>query len=242
VHSLKDQTTTLPEGILLGAVLPRGPVEDVLVAPRHGGIRDLPKGARIGTGSLRRQAQIKSQRRDFEVVPIRGNVDTRIRKAEEGEVEAVVMARAGLQRLGLEAKITEILEPPRFLPAVGQGAIVITVRAGDQETRRLLLALSDEGTFRAVACERAFLAGIGGGCNVPAGAYAVVEGERLKLSAAVFDPEGTVEIRRERAGSSEDPAALGASLAREILEAGGRALIERARSDVAKGTPDAGGD
>lgn len=230
VHSLKDMTTTLLEGVQLAGVLPRGPVEDVLVSPHGTKLADLPAGARVATGSMRRAAMLRAERPDLEVVGIRGNVDTRLRKLAEGEAEAMILARAGLERLGLAEHITEVLDRERFLPAVGQGLVGLTCREGDEGTRARLAAITDPADLAAAHAERALLADLQGGCNVPVGAHARIVENQLILSARVLSLDGAECVEGEIAGTVAEAAALGRALAKELRERGALRLIEEARA------------
>lgn len=227
VHSLKDLTTTLQEGVVLAGVLPRGPVEDVLVGAT---LAELPEGARVGTGSMRRRAMLLRERPDVACVEMRGNVDTRLRKREEGEADALLMARAGLVRLGLEQHVSEVLDPDEFVPAVGQGIVGLTCRVDDAATWERLAPLCADPAWFAGLAERAFLGGLRGGCNVPVGGHARVEGDEVTLSGIVLAPDGSREVGASVAGARERAEELGASLARELREAGADALLEEARS------------
>jgi hydroxymethylbilane synthase len=191
VHSIKDVPGTLPPGLIITCVPKREDPRDVLVAPRHLTLERLPAGARVGTCSLRRRVAIEARRRDLEVVPLRGNVDTRLRKVDSGECDAIVLARAGLLRLGLEDRATEVLEPEVSLPAVGQGALGIECRAADAETRGLLALLHDARTATCVAAERGVLVALGGDCKTPLAAYAERTGDMLRLRAFIATPDGS---------------------------------------------------
>lgn len=212
VHSIKDVPAALPEGLVLACVPKREDARDVLVAPRHGTLAALPQGARVGTSSLRRLVALKAARPDLSVVPLRGNVDTRLRKVDAGECDAIVLARAGLVRLGLEGRATEVLSTDVSLPAVGQGALGIECRAGDAETTALLARLHDATTATCVAAERGVLLALGGDCKTPLGAHAERVGDTLRLRAFVAGPGG--EGLRRGAREAPWPAA----------EAGGHAL------------------
>ena len=200
VHSIKDVPGVLPDGLFIACIPSREDPRDVLVAPKYGGLESLPKGAKVGTSSLRRAVSLRAARPDLEIVPMRGNVDTRLRKVDDGECDAIVLARAGLVRLGLQARATGILEPEISLPAVGQGALGIECRIDDESTKALLSALHDEATSRCVAAERGVMVALEGDCKTPLGAY----GERrvlgsggleLFLRAFICDPDGT-NLRR----------------------------------------------
>lgn len=225
VHSLKDQFTTLPDGICLGMVLPRGPVEDVLVATGGGGIADLFPGARVATGSLRRRAQILRARPDLKLVPIRGNVGARLRKLDAGEADALVLARAGLERLGLGSRVTEVIEKSLVLPAVSQGIVGVTCRVVDETTRARLRAADDPVTRACATAERAWLERLGGGCNVPAAAHAVIEHDRLLMSARVLDPDGREAIEADDAGDIGAAEAIGYTLADALIDRGALDLV-----------------
>jgi len=232
VHSLKDMTTTLLEGVVLAAVLPRGPVEDVLVGPRGASsvrLAELPRGARVATGSLRRRALAAAARADLAFVELRGNVDTRLAKLDAGEAEALVLARAGLERLGLGERIHEVLDTERFLPAVGQGIVGLTCRAGDAATRARLEALGHAPTWAAALAERALLRELRGGCNVPLGGHATVTGDELHLRARVLSLDGRDRVEGERHGPAGEAESIGRALAAELLARGAARLIEGAR-------------
>jgi len=229
VHSLKDMTTTLMEGIRLGAVLSRGPVQDAWISAAGAKIDELPAGARVATGSMRRRAMLLARRPDLELTGMRGNVDTRLRKLAEGEADAMILARAGLERLGLESHITEVLDTESFLPAVGQGLVGLTSRENDEESRRSLLAIADLEAMDAGLAERALLARLRGGCNVPVGALARVVESTLSLRARVLSLDGRTVIEGEIAGSRDHAGQLGRMLAEDLLERGADRLIEEAR-------------
>ncbi|MBS2017242.1 MAG: hydroxymethylbilane synthase [Deltaproteobacteria bacterium] len=197
VHSIKDVPGVLPPGLFLACIPKREDPRDVLVAPKHGagGLADLPEGATVGTSSLRRAVALEAARPDLRIVPMRGNVDTRLRKVDGGECDAIVLARAGLVRLGLEGRATAILEPEVSLPAVGQGALGIECREDDAKTRGLLAALHDEGTSRCVAAERGVMVALEGDCKTPLGAFGVRRGDDLYLRAFVCAPDGS-NLRR----------------------------------------------
>jgi hydroxymethylbilane synthase len=212
VHSLKDMPATLPDGLTIGAVPARGDIRDALVG--HGGatLADLPTAARVGTDSRRRAVQLVALRPDLRPVSLRGNVETRLSKAETGALDAVVLAAAGLERLGLPARATQIFEPNEMLPAVGQGALAAETRAGDTEINDLLRGIDDQATRVAVTAERAYLRRLGAGCRLPVAAYGTVEAGQLKLRALLADDDGRV-YRDELAGATEDAETLGAALA-----------------------------
>jgi hydroxymethylbilane synthase len=234
VHSMKDVPTETPAALKFPAILRRGDARDCVVS--RGGLKlaELPAGAVVGTSSLRRQAQLRRFRVDLEVRDLRGNVDTRLRKVEEGAFNAVVIARAGVERLGAAAKITETLSTEVMLPAVGQGALCIETRAEDGELARMLGPLDDSETGACVTAERALLARLQGGCQVPLGALAHIEGARLVLEASVLALDGSDSVRRMATGSIAVPAKLGAELAEELLEVGAGKFLESARQNVVR--------
>ena len=230
VHSLKDMTTTLSEGVVLAGAMARGFIEDALVAPDGKTLDELPAGARVATGSVRRAAMLRRARPDIEVVGIRGNVDTRLAKLDAGEADALVMARAGLERLGHGARISEVLSTDRFLPAVGQGIVGWTCRADDGSMRAHLAAITDREAWHAALAERALLRTLHGGCNVPLGAHARIVENALSIAACVLSPDGTQCIEAEALGPVSEAEALGERVARELLEQGAEQLLEAARS------------
>ncbi len=224
VHSAKDLPTRGVPGLVLAAVPARGPREDVLVA---GGRRlaDLPPGSRVGTSSPRRRAFLATRRPDLVYGELRGNVPTRLAKRDAGEHDAIVLARAGLVRLGLERRIDEVLGPDLVLPAVGQGALAVECRDDDDLARRTLASIESPADRLAVDAERAFLAALEGGCHLPAGIWSSREGDRLHLEGGVARPDGSLEIRRRVEGPAASPVDLGRRLADEILAAGGGAIV-----------------
>ena len=216
VHSIKDVPGALPEGLVIACIPRREDPRDVLVAPRHLTLDKLPEGARVGTSSLRRMVALKAARPDLQVVPLRGNVDTRLRKVDAGECDAIVLACAGLVRLGLEGRATQVLGTDVSLPAVGQGALGIECRADDAETRALLARLHDPHAACCVAAERGVLVALEGDCKTPLGAHAERVGDTLRLRAFVARPDGGDLRRGERTspwpGTEADAHALGLSL------------------------------
>ncbi|RUL81807.1 hydroxymethylbilane synthase [Tautonia sociabilis] len=235
VHSLKDLPTQGPDALTLGAVPEREAPGDALIAPRHRTLDALPAGASVGTGSLRRKAMLRHARPDLVVVDIRGNVETRLARATTGELDAVVLAESGLHRLGLDGHITDRLGPPRFLPAVGQGALGIECRRDDDATIALLSPLDHPPTRRAVLAERACLAALEGGCMVPLAAWGRDlghEGEdedRLALDVSVFDPDGRERLDCSRTGPRSDPSSLGLLVAEALRSSGADRLLHLAR-------------
>jgi hydroxymethylbilane synthase len=231
VHSMKDVPADLPAGLIIAAVLKRADARDALVTTTGlKRIEDLPRGARVGTSSLRRQAQLAALRPDLRIEALRGNVDTRLRKLDAGEMDAIVLACAGLSRLGLESRITARLDPKVCLPAVSQGVIGIECRGSDARTRTLLKALEDSPTRMVMEAERAFAARLGGSCQSPIAAYAELRADQITLTGLVAEPDGSRLLRDSASGSMENPAALGRQLADRILAAGAKALLERWRT------------
>jgi hydroxymethylbilane synthase len=225
VHSLKDLPTTPVETLTLAAVPSRGPAGDALVSTRHSSFDAIPEGAIIGTSSARRRAQLLYRRPDLRFVDMRGNVDTRLRKMDENKLDGLVLADAGLQRLGLTHAITEVLNPQWMLPAAGQGALGLECRANDRATLALVSTINHPSTAAAVRAERAMLRGLGGGCQVPIGVAARVDGTMLTLGGAVLSPDGSRRIAGEMTGSVNDAEELGQSLAAELLTKGARDLL-----------------
>ena len=227
VHSLKDMPTEQPQGLVLGAILERADPRDALVG-RDGEERlsTLPSGARVGTGSLRRRAQLLAARPDLQVLDLRGNVDTRLRKLHDGQYEAIILAVAGLVRLGHEAAITEILPVETMVPAVGQGALCVEVRDGDEACHRLLASLDHPATHQAAAAERAFLRRLEGGCQVPIGAHAQVRDDNLHLEGLIAAPDGSRLVRDSAHGPAANAASLGTELAGRLLAMGGAEILE----------------
>jgi hydroxymethylbilane synthase len=227
VHSAKDLPSELPPDMALAAIPAREDPRDALVSLHGARLAELPAGARVGTSSLRRACQLRALRPDLQIADLRGNVDTRLRKLRAGQYDAIVLAAAGLHRLGLASTISELLAPEQMLPAVSQGALGIEIRAADPAIAALLAPLDDRATRTAVSAERAFLARIGGGCQVPIAAYARLQGDALRLDAMIGARDGRM-VRGERYGPATSPAALGRALADQLLEHGGRALLEPA--------------
>jgi hydroxymethylbilane synthase len=225
VHSLKDMTSKVPAALLIACVPEREDPRDAFVGRAGPKLFELPKGARVGTSSLRRSCQILERRPDLRIVNLRGNVQTRLRKVEEEEMAGAVLALAGLRRLGLESRITEVLETAVSLPAVGQGALAIECRKEDAEVRRLLAALEDRVTRIAVTAERAFLARLEGGCTVPLAAHARVDGDRVLLDGLVGRPDGTKVVRGRREGPDGDAEKMGTELAEALLAAGAKEIL-----------------
>jgi len=224
VHSLKDLPTEVPPGFELAAITRREDPRDVLLSRDHRGLNQLPQGARVGTSSLRRQAQLRALRPDLEIHPLRGNVDTRLRKLESGEFDAIILAAAGLRRLGRTELVREFIPAEIMCPAAGQGALGIEVREGDAETRQHLLFLDDAAARSATTCERALLHRLGGGCQVPIGALAEVRGEHLHLTAVVAHPDGSQVLREAQSDTNSEN--LAASVAKALLARGAEAILQ----------------
>jgi len=224
VHSLKDLPTELSPGFEIAAITKRENSQDVFCSVRYKNITDLPQGARVGTSSLRRQAQLKALRSDLEIYPLRGNVDTRLRKLAEGEYDAVILAAAGLNRLGKTDLVKQVIPKDVMCPAAGQGALGIEIRAGDSVTRKYLAFLDDRDARAATTCERALLNKLGGGCQVPIGAAAEMRNGHLHLDAIVANPDGTKILRESRDG--DDPGKLGNEVGETLLRRGGDAILE----------------
>jgi hydroxymethylbilane synthase len=216
VHSAKDMPTALPEGLTIAAVLPREDARDVFISRVAETLQDLKPGAVVGTASLRRQAIVKRLRPDLAVVPIRGNVDTRLRKLDEGVVDATLLALAGLKRLGLTQAATSIFSVDEFLPAVGQGIVAIETRADDRATRAILTAINHEETALALTAERAFLAVLDGSCRTPIAGHATIADGRLRLHGLIAKPDGSESFTCLREGATGEAAALGADAGREL--------------------------
>jgi hydroxymethylbilane synthase len=230
VHSMKDVPADMPPGFVIAAFLARADPRDALLCRRSSALTDLPTGAKLGTSSLRRRAQILAARPDLAIEPLRGNVETRLSRLEDGALDAIVLACAGLVRLGLESRITSRLAPATMLPAVGQGAIGIECRGDDTRTRALVAALDDAATHTALAAERAFARTLGGSCQSPIAALAHIEGDRLTLQGLVAEPDGSRLLRESVSGDCARAATLGEELARRLLGSGARELLERLRS------------
>lgn len=224
VHSLKDLPTELSPDFLIAAVPQREDARDAFLSTRYSQLRELPKNARVGTSSLRRQAQLHSLRSDLEIISLRGNVDTRLRKLRSGEFDAIILASAGVTRLGLTEEVRQYFEPSEMCPAAGQGALAIETRAQDAQTIDAVRFLDHFPTRAAVACERATLNQLGGGCQVPIGAYASSNQRGLFLRAVVASPDGSSIIREEKEGS--DPQKLGMEVGHALLARGAQKILD----------------
>jgi hydroxymethylbilane synthase len=226
VHSLKDLPTELPPGFEIAAITERQDPRDAFCSRHYSSFHELPQRARVGTSSLRRQAQLKAVRPDLDIHPLRGNVDTRLRKLEQGEYDAIILASAGLKRLGKTELIKQIIPVEIMCPAAGQGALGIEIRVGDAATRAYLAFLNDPAARAATACERALLNSLGGGCQVPIGAFAEIRNGKLHLESIVADPDGSKLLRDSRDGSVEDAEKLGNAAGAALLARGGDQILE----------------
>ena len=231
IHSMKDMPFDLPEGLTIGAVPKREDPRDVLISIHSYTLQNLPQGAKVGTSSLRRGAQLKAKRPDLRIESLRGNIDTRLKKLETEGFDAILLAAAGMRRMGWGDRITAFIEPEDCLPAVGQGALAIECRENDSEVMAMLALLNDPKTERAVRAERRFLGLLNGGCQVPIGAYAEAEsGEEqstVRLTAMVASPDGATVLRTEAAGT--DPLEVGSRAAQELLARGAGRILDEAR-------------
>jgi hydroxymethylbilane synthase len=223
VHSLKDVPTDLAQEFELAAIMKREDPRDALISVKFSALEELPLGAKVGTSSLRRQCQLKAMRPDLEIFPLRGNVDTRLRKLESGEYDAIILAAAGVKRLGLDQYVRSRISADVMCPAVGQGALAIETRRDDAHTRALLAFLNDADTRVAIECERALLGSLGGGCQVPIGAYAEKREKRVFLRAIVGRPDGSLVLREQAEGDSA--VKLGREVAQTLLWRGGDKIL-----------------
>ena len=227
VHSMKDVPTEMPDGLTMAAICKRQDVRDALLSRSGASLERLVRGARVGTSSLRRKSQLLYARRDLQILDLRGNVDTRIEKLKRGDYDAIVLAKAGLDRLGLSANITEVLPTDVCLPAAGQGAIGIQSRLDDVEIRNILSPLNDTETCQGVEAERAALARLEGGCQVSIGAWGRLEQSNLVLEVAVLSPDGTERLLEKSRGAPHEAARLGEAVAVKMLEKGAALLLAR---------------
>lgn len=225
VHSLKDMPTVLPEGLCLTAITTRANVGDAFVSNKYASFSELPQGAVLGTSSLRRKAQLLAVRPDLKIVDLRGNVDTRLRKLDEGQMDAIILAAAGLERLGHADRILEIIPTTVCLPAVGQGALAIECRSDNKEVREMLAFLNDLPTKQATDAERAFLGLIEGGCQVPIGVHAEVENDNVKIEAVIASLDGSKVLRNNITGPAVNAADLGRKLGQQMLAEGGEQIL-----------------
>ncbi|MDI6712527.1 MAG: hydroxymethylbilane synthase [Anaerosomatales bacterium] len=229
VHSMKDVPTELPEGLFIAAMPERVDPRDVIVSGKGYTLDTLPEGARVGTSSLRRVAQVRHLRPDVEIVDVRGNLDTRMRKAEEGEVDAVILAAAGITRMGWADRITHYVEPEQMISAVGQGAIGVEIREDDEEMRHVMERIGHPETMECVTAERVVMRRLEGGCQVPIGAYARIEGATMVMDAMVGSLDGSTIVRRRVEGPAEDPVGLGERMVRELLDGGAGEILASIR-------------
>jgi len=230
VHSLKDVPTELPEGLVLGAIGHRATPFDVLVTNDGMILDELPEGAKVGTSSLRRKAQLLLYRDDLAVVDVRGNVETRLKKLDEGKLDALVLAAAGLERLGLQDRVSEILTQDVMIPAPGQGILAVAIRVGDSKTQRFIDVFEDPNARAAGACERGFLAALGGGCQAPAGALAETIGSSIVITGIIVSPDGIDVYKGDHEGKKSAAAAIGKRLAIDLLDQGGDKVVRRAKA------------
>lgn len=229
VHSMKDVPSDMPPGMILAAMLSRADPRDAFVSLRHENFNSLPHGARVGTSSLRRQCQLKYARPDLQLLTLRGNVETRLRKLQEEQYDAIVLAAAGLIRLGLEDRITHRFDLEQFVPAVGQGIIGIECRADDARSIELVRALNDAVAWQCCETERAFALRLQGSCQSPIAGYARIEGGRILLRGVIGSPDGQEIYRGDHDGTVADLQAVGTALADRLLDAGARALLDKLR-------------
>jgi hydroxymethylbilane synthase len=226
VHSMKDVPGDIPEGLTFAAILKREDIRDVLVSRNNIKLEFMPKGAKIGTGSQRRGAQIKAILPDVNIVPLRGNIDTRLKKIETENLTGVILAAAGMKRMGLAEKITQFLPVETMLPAVGQGALGLQIRKSDVELAKACAGLNDATTAVEVTAERAFLRALGGGCRLPIAALGKLDGQMLTLDGMVAAPNGSTMIREKMSGTINDAEEMGKKLAEIVLDKGGRRLLD----------------
>jgi hydroxymethylbilane synthase len=231
VHSMKDVPSELPEGMTIAAMLARADPRDAFVSMHYPSFDALPQGARVGTSSLRRQCQLKHLRADLELIPLRGNVETRLRKLEEKQYDAIVLAAAGLERLGLQSRITHLFDIERSVPAVGQGIIGIECRANDRRSLELTRALNDPTSWSCCEAERAFAQRLEGSCQSPIAGFAQIRGNELSLVGVIGSPDGREVYRDAQQGPVADARSIGRALADRLLDAGARELLDRLRSE-----------
>lgn len=225
VHSLKDVTVDIPAGLALGVFLKRGDARDALVCRHHGELSALPTGARVGTSSLRRKCQLLATRPDLDVVSVRGGVHTRLARLDDGDFDALILAVAGLRRLGVGERVREVLDPEVMLPAVGQGVLAVECREGDTRIEALIAPLDDADSAVRVRAERAMNAGLGGGCQVPIAGFAELEGEVLKLRALVASVDGSTVLRERHEAHRDEADRLGKIVAERLLERGADRIL-----------------
>lgn len=236
VHSMKDMPTDVPEGLILAGASKREDPRDAFISLKYGSLKKVEEGGVIATSSLRRKAQILYSRPDIKIVDIRGNVDTRVRKLKEGAADGLVMAVAGLVRMGLNDSIRQIIDPEVILPAVGQGCIAIETRKDDKEVRDIISKITSKDDFKCIKAERALMKRLEGGCQVPIGALATIEDAELKLEAMVASLDGSELIREEKSGNIKSPEKLGIETAEELLKQGADKILEEIRGDNVEST------
>ena len=232
VHSLKDLQTVQPDGLIIGAVCDRETANDVFISKTHKSIDELPAGARVATGSLRRKSQLLNFRPDLEIVEIRGNVPTRLKKFQESDLDGLILAYAGIFRLGLEKSVSQLIPFSVMLPAVGQGAVAVEIREGDGEVLELAAKLESGPTRVCITAERSFLRRLEGGCQVPIGAYATIDGGNLHLEGMVGSLDGNVIFRESISGGTVEAEELGTRLAERLIEKGAAELLEETRIKI----------
>ncbi|WP_087020605.1 hydroxymethylbilane synthase [Thaumasiovibrio subtropicus] len=232
VHSMKDVPVEFPEGLGLVTICEREDPRDAFVSNHYDRLADLPQGAVVGTSSLRRECQLRAERPDLIIKSLRGNVNTRLSKLDAGEFDAIILACAGLMRLGMHDRIKEAIAPEQSLPAVGQGAVGIECRLDDERTRALLAPLGHVDTRDRVLCERAMNNHLQGGCQVPIGSYSVLDGDEIWLRALVGEPDGSKIIRGEMRGPREHAEAMGKELAQQLLDDGAKAILDKLYADA----------
>jgi len=233
VHSLKDLQTEQPDGLMIGAVCERETPNDIFISKNGGTIDDLPRGARVATGSLRRRSQLLHYRSDLAIEEIRGNVPTRLKKFDESDLDGMILAFAGVHRLGLVERMSQLVPIKIMLPAVGQGAVAIEIRSDDQRTAKAVSKLDDPSTRICITAERAFLRRLEGGCQVPIGGYATLEGEKVMLEGMVGSLDGTVIFREQITGKAEEADELGTRLADSLISMGALELLDNTREQAA---------
>ena len=226
VHSMKDVPTDLPEGLHLGVVTKRENPVDAFISNKYKDVQDLPQGATVGTSSLRRKSQLASLRPDLVIVDLRGNLDTRLRKLDEGQFDAIIVATAGLNRLGLSDRVTSFFTPELMLPAIGQGALGLELRVDDKDLLDGISFLNHPVTATAVKAERAFLLRLEGGCQVPIGAYATADANSVTLTGLIASVDGKEILREEMSGPAESAEKIGTELAQKLLDMGGRRILD----------------
>jgi hydroxymethylbilane synthase len=226
VHSMKDVPAELPEGLQVAIVPEREIARDAFISVKYKSVEELPRGAIIGTSSLRRKSQLAGLRPDLQIKDLRGNLDTRLGKLDKGEYDAIILAGAGLNRLGMQERITTLFTAEQMLPAIGQGSLGIELRIADSELLEGMQFLHNETTATAVAAERAFLLRLEGGCQVPIGGFATVSGDTIRLTGLIASIDGTTILKEELSGSAADAAKIGVALADTLLAAGGKAILD----------------